>query len=536
MQRPIEIQAGQGVILGHGDQGASAGDSGQIKVFRRENIQISALRSQRAGENIEGGPRLIGTDAARLRQDLVGAAIGCIDQCHRRRGVDRQKRMAVSQDADGLARCRQLNRSMRIAADNVGLRTGRSRKARFDFQAQHPAQGVIDALGADHALFDGADDRADQGALIQQVAPGVVVVMFFGQHHQIDAGLEGLNRGFCRIVVALHRAHVHAVGDDHAIETQLAAQQIAEDKWRERGRAFGIKSAEDDMRGHDDFGARLDAGGEGAQVDRVELVTAARHGGQAAVAVKRGIAVAGEVLERRHGAVLLQGARGCGGHLSDLFGLFAKRAHADDRIVGVGIAVGGGPQDDIQADGAGLARDDAVHVVSALRIGGRAQRHIAWSHSAFSGHHRPGPFLIAAEQQGDAEARVGGEGLQPVAKRDGGPGIWHVVVADVGAADQVLFHQDAGFVHLVRGEREHEHLADFFFGAHGANRRFDVHGASLSHEVDKVHLIIIPRKSQLGSHLTMNSITFESCRGDPWVARLRARNVGATFLVARIGK
>ena len=62
-----------------------------------------------------------------------------------------------------------------------------------------------------------------------------------------------------------------------------------------------------------------------------------------------------------------------------------------------------------------------------------------------------------------------------VAEIDGGRGRRHVVVADVGSADEVLFHQDAGFVQLVAGEGEHEHLADFFFGGHGANCGFDVH-------------------------------------------------------------
>ena len=87
-----------------------------------------------------------------------------------------------------------------------------------------------------------------------------------------------------------------------------------QDDGRERGRPLGIEGAEDDMRGHHDLGARFNAGGEGLQIDAPEVIALPRHGGQAAMTVEPGIAVAREVLERRDAAVLLQAAHGGGGH------------------------------------------------------------------------------------------------------------------------------------------------------------------------------------------------------------------------------
>ena len=53
-------------------------------IFCGDNLQVIAFRRQRLREYIKSGVRLIGTDSARLRQYLVGAAFRRVDQRDRR--------------------------------------------------------------------------------------------------------------------------------------------------------------------------------------------------------------------------------------------------------------------------------------------------------------------------------------------------------------------------------------------------------------------------------------------------------------------
>ena len=87
-------------------------------------------------------------------------------------------------------------------------------------------------MGAYGPVFDRVNDSANQASLILQILRGIVVVVLLSQHHQIDSSLESLDGGVNWIVIALHRVHIHAVGDNQAIEAQFAPQQIAQNHGR----------------------------------------------------------------------------------------------------------------------------------------------------------------------------------------------------------------------------------------------------------------------------------------------------------------
>ena len=137
---------------------------------------------------------------------------------------------------------------------------------------------------------------------------------------------------------AAHAGHVQRVGDDDAVETQLAAQQVDEQPPVERGR-LGAEGREHDVRGHDQVDARIDGGREGCQL------AAADHGGvgvddrearceSAVVAPWPGkcLAHAATPVERRPRTQ----AAPCRPTRSRVG---AERADADDRVAGVAVHV-----------------------------------------------------------------------------------------------------------------------------------------------------------------------------------------------------
>ena len=91
---------------------------------------------------------------------------------------------------------------------------------------------------------------------------------------------------------------------------------------------------------HDRVDPGVDRGLEGRQVDRVELLAAVRHLGQAVVAVGAGVTVAREVLGDRGDAALVEAVDLGGDDVGDRGGVGAGRADPDDRVVGVEVDVG----------------------------------------------------------------------------------------------------------------------------------------------------------------------------------------------------
>ena len=95
-------------------------------------------------------------------------------------------------------------------------------------QAQHPPHGLVQPVLADAARAHSVTDALDERHLPFEVA-GIVVVVLLRQHHDVDAGVDGLGGGVDGVVVGAHRVHVHGVGDDRPLEAQLAAQDLVQD-------------------------------------------------------------------------------------------------------------------------------------------------------------------------------------------------------------------------------------------------------------------------------------------------------------------
>ena len=87
--------------------------------------------------------------------------------------------------------------------------------------------------------------------------------------------------------------------------------------------------------------------------------------------------------------------------------------------------------------------------------------------------------MIDTEQQWNPQSRIAGERLQGVGQIDGGAGGWHIFIADISRAHQMLFHQHAGGIELIAGEGQHEHLPDFLFDGHGGDCGLDGHNSAV---------------------------------------------------------
>ena len=128
---------------------------------------------------------------------------------------------------------------------------------------------------------------------------------------------------------------------------------------RERRRLVGVELRQQHVRRHDGARAGLDRGQERAQLALAQLLERQVDDRQREVRVLRRVAVPGEVLRAHRDALGLvcgDPGRGVG---ADELGVGAEAAHADDRIVGVGVDVGIRREVEVDADRAQFERDGA---------------------------------------------------------------------------------------------------------------------------------------------------------------------------------
>ena len=279
---------------------------------------------------------------------------------------------------------------------------------------------------------------------------------------------DGLDGGVERVVVRPHRVHVHAVGEDGALEAELAAQDVAEDDRRERRRPVGIERREEDVGGHDE----RRAGGHASGRRAAGRPRRARRGrastvGQATMAVDRRVAVARVVLERGDGARRERARDRRRGHVGDEARPLPERAHADggdcagwrcSRHRGRGRHARP-PRE--------LAADDLVHRRRVGRFAGRAERHVAGPGAAARVHDRPGALLVGAQagRRWPRRVRAAKRWMRWViaaAARASG----RLSFERYEAADEVALEERLGRVEARRLEGEQKQLPDLLVERH----------------------------------------------------------------------
>ena len=113
------------------------------------------------------------------------------------------------------------------------------------------------------------------------------------------------------------------------------------------------------------------------ELARLELGIGAVDEGKAGVAVRGGIAVAGEMLRGGDDAVVGQTAEESGPHLTDERRIRRERTDIDDRVARLIVDVHDGREVHVDANGSELLTDDRGIVVGELRIARGTERHAA---------------------------------------------------------------------------------------------------------------------------------------------------------------
>ena len=203
---------------------------------------------------------------------------------------------------------------------------------------------------------------------------------------------------------------------DQALESQLAAQQAAEDGRGKSGRQ--VRRGERRYRHvsrHHRVGSGGDGGAERHQFHAFQPLPRGRDGGQIQVTIHRRVAVPREVLGRRQHVIAGIGMRAFdeGRHLRrHRLRVLAERADVENRVVGVDVHVGYRVIHPVHAQRPRLARRHLAFETRKLRIARRAESHRVRKHGGARHPHRGAAFEIAAHQQ-----RHLGDALHPVNKR-----------------------------------------------------------------------------------------------------------------------
>lgn len=168
--------------------------------------------------------------------------------------------------------------------------------------------------------------------------------------NQVDAGLNGPNRGLAEIVVVRDRPHGHRVRDDDAVEPEFRPEQLREELAGERRRAVGIEAIDDDVRRHDTVDPGLDHRLEGREVDLLQCLSVVGDVGNLVMGVRIGVSVSGEMLRHRDLVFPVDAVEERSRVLRDRLRIAAGRPDADDRISGVSVDVDDRPLIHVHSD------------------------------------------------------------------------------------------------------------------------------------------------------------------------------------------
>ena len=291
------------------------------------------------------------------------------------------------------------------------------------------------------------------------------------QEEYVVAGEHRHELGPAAAVAVGYAFHVHAVGDDEAVETHGTFEEAVDDGGTERGGMQAVVGVDLQVGHHDAPHAGGEEAAEGVQVDGVDIGEGVVDDGQLEVTVFVGVAMAGEMLGHSHDSLALLSEGVHDGEACHTLRVGAEGAGADDGVVGVGVDVGHWGEVDMDAHLAALAPylfthtvDDAVSILGELteaRVAGKGV-HVIEAHT------EP-PFAVDAHHQ-----RHTGVALEAVCK--GGLPLGGAD-KETDTADAIAVHQlGEGFgllvVHIERHTHDHE-LCDALVESQGLHDRVD---------------------------------------------------------------
>ncbi|GIW32346.1 MAG: hypothetical protein KatS3mg071_2520 [Meiothermus sp.] len=194
------------------------------------------------------------------------------------------------------------------------------------------------------------------------------------QNH-IGPGLQAFYGSLADGVVFADGFHVQRIGDDDALKAQFFTQEPGEDFFREGGRVLFVQGGEADMGAHNRADLGFHSFAKGVEFGALELFQRFIHHWQLEVRVQEGVAVSGEMLDGSHYPGLLEAPGPGQGQPGYFFGVGAKAAVADHRVLGVGVHVHGGGKVPVDAQ-----RDEGTahrrpHRFGRLDLPHRAQGH-----------------------------------------------------------------------------------------------------------------------------------------------------------------
>jgi hypothetical protein len=223
-----------------------------------------------------------------------------------------------------------------------------------------------------------------------------------GRHQDdVAAGLQDADGGLAGLEVGHDASHRHRIGEDEAVEAHLLAQELRRDAGRE-GRREGpflrdlgdvlgevvrpdrvledgdgrrVEGGNGQVRGHDAPGSRVEAGPERDELDGIEPCAVEGEDREGAVRVRGGVAVPGEVLQRREDAAVLEPLHRRRDEPSDGDRFLAEAPHVDDGVVGVVVHVGDRCEDDVDAEGAGRLGRRPGAALGEIEVSGRRDGH-----------------------------------------------------------------------------------------------------------------------------------------------------------------
>ena len=169
---------------------------------------------------------------------------------------------------------------------------------------------------------------------------------------------------------------------------------------------FRVDRRQLDVRHHHAGGAGGDAGPEGRQFHRVQPLARMRHHRQTEMRVDVGVAVAGEMLQRRQHARILQAADPSRHHRASACRILAERSDVDHRIARVVVHIRDRTEVDVHAEGPRFRADDLAGFVGQLRIAGRAERHRPRELRGAGDAHLHAPFEVGRGQKRQRRDRL----------------------------------------------------------------------------------------------------------------------------------
>lgn len=347
----------------------------------------------------------------------------------------------------------------------VRLLCGWCPDAALGFHGEDAGDALVDALLGEVAVFDGVHEGID-------TLPGIGWT-----EQEIAAGVNGVQRDLGAGVGIGHGAHLQAVGDDDAVEAELAAQEIGDDLVGKRG-GLVVDLGADEVTDHDHVAVGGDAGLKRQKLGGAQLVEGFVHIDGAVVGIGAGVAVAGKMLEGGADAAIVETKHGGLDELGGLVEIVAVGAVADDGILGIGPNVGNGGEVKIEAE--------ALHVPGdgvGVAVGGVGALVFVIEHGAdvggADGVHEPvdtAAFFVAGEDERDLAAALGiGEHALHLGF------VFEVFFAVHDAADR---HACEGGLHGFAGAGDDgftgemlglddEKLADFFIESHAGDGFLD---------------------------------------------------------------